>query len=71
MADVTISVRTDIEDELADAFLALYANPDSLTGEELCKLHCKNFLASVLNRYREQQAVDAAKAGVTVESDVE
>jgi len=72
MADLTIPLRDqDLKDEIADAFLANYANPESLTGEQLVVKHVQNFLRQVLNDQREKEAVDTAKAAITKESSLE
>ena len=72
MAAFTITVRDEtLKTEIGDAFAASYANPDSLTDEELVVLHVSNFIRGVLNDYRVKQAVEPAESGVTKESTLE
>ena len=70
MADITISVRADLEAELEAAVLDAFANPDSLSGMDLAKEKLEAILIDLLNKHRVQQAKDAAEAGVTKETDL-
>jgi hypothetical protein len=72
MAAFTITIRDEaLKTEIGEAFADQYANPDSLTDEELVVKHIANFVRGKLNEYREKQAVEAAKAGVNEEDTLE
>lgn len=72
MAQLLIPLRDEtLKTEICEAFEAAFANPDSLSAEDLVVLHLSNFLKQVLNDKREKDAVETAKAGVSKESTLE
>lgn len=70
MADIVITVDDSFDAELDAAFLALFSNPDSLTGRQLAVKHCENFLKDCLNRYRKKQAVEPVESAVSKADDL-
>lgn len=70
MATITITVDATVEADCDAAFLASYANPDGLTGQQLCELHTKNFIAGVINNWKMNVDVDAARTAAEQYSDI-
>lgn len=71
MAVLTVTIDDTIKADCDSAFLASFANPDSLTADELTELHVKNFLKGVLNDWYMSTDVDAAKSAATQIADIE
>ena len=65
MAQFIIPIKDDsLKAEIEQAFLNSFANPDSLSGEDLVLLHVSNYIRSALNGARVQAAVTQAQEAV-------